>query len=134
MVFSLYTAARNSFLKGEIDWEDDTIKVALIDAADYTVALAEDVVLDDVPSAAIVATETLANTAVVDGAADADNVTFSAVSGDSVEGVLIYQDTGDSSTSRLIVYGSGFTGLPFTPNGGAITITFPNDAVRIFQI
>ena len=59
--------------------------------------------------------------------------TFSAVTGNSVEALVLYVDTGSASTSRLVAYiDSGVTGLPVTPNGGDITITW--NASGIFQL
>ena len=65
--------------------------------------------------------------------ADGDNVTFTAVSGASVEALVIYIDTGNTATSRLVAYiDTGVTGLPVTPNGGDISITW--NASGIFQL
>jgi hypothetical protein len=49
----------------------------------------------------------LATKTVVNGVADADDVTFTAVSGASVEAVAIIQDTGTPSTSRMAVLITG---------------------------
>lgn len=48
MANALYDKAREAFLKGDIDWLNDTIKVMLVDTADYTVDLASHDSLDDV--------------------------------------------------------------------------------------
>ena len=46
---------------------------------------------------------------------------------------MIYIDTGVAGTSRLIAYiDTGVTGLPVTPNGGDINITW--DAAGIFTL
>jgi hypothetical protein len=55
------------------------------------------------------------------------------VSGASVEALVIYIDTGVAGTSRLVAYiDTGVTGLPVTPNGGDITITW--NASGIFAL
>jgi DNA-binding helix-hairpin-helix protein with protein kinase domain len=54
MANALYDNAREAFLKGDIDWLNDTIKVVLVDADDYTVDLATHDYLNDVPGAAVV--------------------------------------------------------------------------------
>jgi len=113
------------------DLNDGTVKVALIDTSTYTYSAAHDF-LDDV-SGVVGTAQTIANTTVTSGLFDGDNVTFTSVSGNSVEALIIYIDTGSSATSRLVAYiDTGQTGLPVTPNGGNITITW--DAAGIFQL
>lgn len=64
---------------------------------------------------------------------DAADVTFSAVSGNSVEALVIYKDTGTPSTSPLIAYiDTVSSGLPVTPNGGSISVTW--NASGIFAL
>lgn len=99
MANALYDTGRNAFLTGDVDWVADTIKVVLVDAADYTVNLGTHDFLDDVAAGARVATATLANKSASAGVADADDVTFTAVSGDISEALVIYKDTGNEATS-----------------------------------
>ncbi len=124
---ALLTAGTN------VDIDDGTVKCVLVDLADYTYNAAHDF-LDDVPSGARIGTpQTIANTTVTNGLFDGDNVTFSAVTGDPCEAIVIYIDTGSESTSRLVAYfDTSVTGLPVTPNGGDITITW--NASGIFQL
>jgi hypothetical protein len=64
---------------------------------------------------------------------DADDVLFTAVTGNSVEALVIYIDTGNNQTSPLVAYiDTLVTGLPVTPNGGNITITW--NASGIFTL
>lgn len=107
----------------DIDVDDGTLKVALIDTGAYTYSAAHDF-YDDL--AGVVGTpQTIANTTVVDGLLDGDDVTFSAVSGNTVEALVIFIDTGNVATSRLVAYlDTGYTGLPVTPNGGDIAINW----------
>lgn len=130
---ALYDYGREGFLAGDIDWDGDDIKVLLVDTGTYTVDLATDQHHDDVSG--IVATSgNLASKTVTDGVADAADVTFSSVSGSSVEAIVIYQDSGVSSTSRLIAYIDTGTGLPVTPNGGDITVQWSDGANKIFKL
>jgi len=71
---------------------------------------------------------------VVNGTFDGDDVTFTAVSGSSVEALVIYRkNTGANTTWRLVLYeDTSVTGLPVTPNGGNIVITW--NASGIFTI
>jgi len=132
---AIYDKGREGFLAGEIDWDTDVIKAVLIDAADYTVNLATHQFLSDIPPAARVATSApLTGKTVADGVADADDLTFPAVSGDPGEALVLYQDTGTAGTSRLIAYIDTAAGLPVTPNGGNINVAWDNGANRIFKL
>jgi hypothetical protein len=109
------------------------VKVALIDTADEAYNAADEF-LSDVTGAGIVGTaQTIANTTVASGLFDGDDVTFTAVSGDPCEALLIYIDTGNAATSRLVAFiDTGVTNLPVTPNGGNIAIAW--NASGIFQL
>jgi hypothetical protein len=135
MANALYDYGREGFLDGSLDWDTQDFRVILVDTDDYTANLATDQHLDDVPSAARVATSgALASKTVTDGVADAADVTFTSVSGDQSEALVIYQHTGTESTSRLVAYIDSATGLPVTPNGGDITVTWDNGANKIFKL
>lgn len=99
-----------------------TVKITLIDTGTYTYAAAHD--FEDDLSGVIDTAETLATKAFgTDGSFDSDDPTWTAVTGADVEAIVIYIDTGTPATSRLIAYiDTGQTGLPFTPNGGDVTI------------
>jgi len=134
MANALYDSGRNAFLKGEIDWENDTIMVALIDTDDYTFSASHEF-LDDVGGSAIVATAALSGMTAVAGVADANNVTFTSVSGDQSEAVIIYKDTSDPETSPLIAYiDTAASGLPVSPNGGDITVQWSDGSNKIFKL
>jgi hypothetical protein len=132
---ALYDKGRQGFLDGSIDWDTNTIKAILVDTGAYAVNLATHDNLDDVPSGARIATSAaLVSPTVTDGVADANDVVFTAVSGASVEAIILYKDTGTESTSRLIAYIDTGTGLPVTPNGGDITISWDNGSNKIFKL
>jgi hypothetical protein len=127
MANALYDLGRESFLKGEISWNTDNIKTVLVDTATYTVNLATDQFLSDIPVGERVATSANLGTKTTSaGAADAADVTYTAVTGDISEALVIYQDSGVATTSRLIAYIDSATGLPVTPNGEDITIQWPS--------
>lgn len=133
---ALYDAGRQGFLDGSIDWDTNDVRAILIDTGDYTVNLAAHDNLDDVPGAARVAVSAaLTSKTVTAGVADAADTTFTGVTGDSIEAIVIYQHTGTESTSRLICYiDTASSGLPVTPNGGDITIQWDNGANKIFKL
>ena len=132
---ALFDTGRAAFLSADVDWLADNIKVTLIDVADYTVNLATHDFYDDVAAAGKVATSgNLASKTATAGVADAADVTFTAVTGDPCEALVIWKDTGTAATSQLIAYIDTATGLPVTPNGGNITVTWDNGANKIFKL
>lgn len=125
MANTLYDAARQRFLEAQINWMTDTVKVILVDTGAYTPQTSIHQYLADIPvSARIAGPVTLTAKATTGGAADAADVTFTSVSGTSIEAIIIYIDTGTEATSPLIAYIDTATGLPITPNGGDIIITW----------
>lgn len=132
---NLYTKAKDAFLTKKIDWLTDDIKVVLVDNDDYTVNLTTHEFLSDIPAAARVATSAnLTGKTVSGGAVDADDVQFTTVTGHQSESLVIYQDTGSAATSRLIAYLNTGTGLPITPVGGNIVVTWDNGTNKIFKL
>jgi len=135
MANALYDWGRRGFLDGSIDWDTDTIKAVLVDVADYTVDLVNHDFLSDIPVAGRVSTSPpFTAKTVVGGVADAADITFTAVSGDSVEALVIYKDTGDAGTSRLIAYIDTAGGLPFTPDGSDVDVQWDSGANKIFKL
>ena len=131
----LYAGARQAFLDGDIDWTLDTIYAYLIDAADYTVDLANHDFLNEVPAPARVAGPvTLSGKTSVNGVAGASAWTHSGVSGDPIEAVLLVRWSGAEGTSRLVAYIDSGTGLPITPNGAGITITPDTGPNKLFKL
>lgn len=71
---------------------------------------------------------------VAEGTFDGDNVTYTAVTGNSVEALVGYRkNSGANTTWRLVFFlDTSVTGLPVTPNGGDITVTW--NASGIFAL
>jgi hypothetical protein len=135
MANALYGKGRQKFLDGDIDWTNDNIKVVLVDTADYTVSIDSHEFLSDVASGGRVATSNnIGSKTSTLGVADAGDVTFTAVTGDQSEALVIYKDTGSAATSPLIAYIDTATGLPVTPNGADITVTWDNGSNKIFKL
>lgn len=133
MANGFYTAALEGFLAGNIDYDANAIKVTLVDAADYTRNLSTHDFYDDVTAGGRVATSSnFASKTTTGGTADAADITFSSVTGDVSEELIIWVDTGVESTSRLICNFDTVTGLPVTPNGGNINVTW--NASGIFRL
>ncbi len=135
MANALYDKGRQKFLEGGIAWLTDNIKAILVDTALYTVDLALDDFLDDVPAGARVQlSANLVGKTAVDGVADATDEVFGSVTGATVEAIVVYRDSGAEGTSELIAYIDTATGLPVTPNGGDITVQWDAGVDRIFKL
>lgn len=130
MANAMYTQGKANFLAGNLDWDADTIKTTLCDAADYTKNLSTDDFYNDVTAGGRVATSSaMGSKTTTNGVADAADVTFSAVSGDVSEELVVWMDTTVESTSPLICNFDTATGLPVTPNGGDITVTWSGSGI-----
>jgi hypothetical protein len=109
--------------------------VALVDTGTYTYSAAHDFYND---LSGVVGTDQRITTPTVGSVSaatfDGDNVTFTAVSGASVEALVYYRkNSGANTTWRLVMYqDTSVTGLPVTPNGGDIAISF--NASGIFTL
>jgi hypothetical protein len=133
MANALYPKAKEAFLAADIDMQVDTIKIALVDTGEYSYDNAHQY-RSDISNNAVISTATLANKTVVSGVFDADDATFTSVSGANCEALIIFQDTGNQATSRLIAYIDSATGLPILPNGGDITVAFSSGSSKIFSL
>lgn len=135
MANTLFDKARQRFLEAQINWDTDTIKCLLVDTAAWTPNPTTHEFLADVSlSARIAGPVTLTSKSTLGGAADAADVTFTAVSGPSIEAIIVYKDTGTEASSPLIAVIDTATGLPITPNGGDIIITWDNGSNKIFKV
>ena len=135
MANTLYDYCRQRFLEAQINWMTDTIKVILVSTSAYTPQTAVHQYLADIPvSARIAGPVTLTAKATTGGAADASDCTFTSVSGATINAIVIYKDTGTEATSPLIAYIDTATGLPITPNGGDIIVTWDNGVNKIFRV
>ena len=109
-----------------------TVKVALVDTGVYTYS-STDQFWTAVSSASVGTPQTIGSKTFTNGVFDGADVTFTTVTGSSVEAIVIWIDTGTAGTSPLVAYiDTSVTGLPVTPNGGDITITW--NASGIFAL
>jgi hypothetical protein len=133
MANAIYPKFKEQALQAGVNLSSGDIKAVLVDLADYTYSAAHEF-LSDVALAGRVATSpNLASKTLTNGLFDAADVSFTAVTGDQSEALILYIDTGTAGTSRLIAFfDTGVTGLPVTPNGGDINVTW--NASGIFQL
>lgn len=143
MANSFYNAFLNGILGSHatrVDLDADTIKMFLNDngAASGAPDAAADDFYDDTSAGLIGTAYTLAAKTIGSaGVGVFDNTTdpapaFTAVSGATVEALIFFKDTGTPSTSNLICWFDTATGLPLTPNGGDVNVTF--NASGIFKV
>lgn len=134
MANSLYDKGREKFASAQINWLTDDIRVVLVDTGAYTFSQTHEF-LSDVPVAArISSVVALSGKALVSGACDANDVTFPAVSGATIEAIVIYKGGGSDATSPLLAFFDTATGLPITPNTGDIIANWDNGVNRIFKL
>lgn len=135
MANALYDKARESFLKGEINFTSNNIKAMLADSALYTPNLATHQFLTDIPSGARVAiSANMASKTTAAGVADCADFSFTTVTGAVCAYVVFYQDTGSAATSRLICCEDTATNLPLTPNGADIDVVIDSGANKLFKL
>ena len=141
MANSLYDKGRQRFLEAQLNWITDDIKVVMVDTAVYTFAASHEFLSSVALESHVTAPTTLTSKTSSNGAADAQDVTFAAVNGPSIEALVIYKQvlgldgvTPDDAASILIAYIDTATGLPITPNGGDIIVTWDNGINKIFRL
>lgn len=122
MASAVYPKAKQELLKGNIDMEAGDVRAVLIDTGVYTYNAAHQFYSD---LSGIVGTESpvLGTKTFVDGVFDSANTTFTAVTGNTAEAVVLFLDTGNPAADNLIAYIDSGTGLPFTPNGSDLNTT-----------
>lgn len=134
MANALYTKGKEKILAAAINFVDDTIKVALVRNT-YPQDLTNDEFFSAIAAYVVGTPQTLASKTITNGVFDAADVTYTTVpAGSTLEGVVIYKDTGVAGTSALLAYIDNITGFPLATNGGDITIQWDNGAYRIFSL
>lgn len=137
MANAIYPTYKGSLLAGDANTAltgtgATGLFVALVDTGTYTYSAAHQFYSS---LSGIVGTDQeITTVTTTSGLIDGDNVTFTAVTGATVEALVLYRkNAGANTTWRLVAYiDTGQTGLPVTPNGGDITITW--NASGIVQI
>lgn len=120
----LYPAGKEGFLTTAMDLNEDDMRAVLIDLADYTYSSAHDY-YDDVPAAARVAVSGALGWLSVAPNFDTNDFSWTSVSGDPCEAVILFNYSGGADSARLLCayYDTGMAGIPVTPNGANINFT-----------
>jgi hypothetical protein len=119
MASVLFDKAREAYLTAALNFSSNDVRAILVDTGAYTFSAAHQYLTSVAGGARIAVSAALSSKTVTSGVADAADVTFTAVSGASIEAIILYRHTGTDSTSELIAY---WDGLSITPNGGDITV------------
>ena len=122
--YELTTYASGANVAGTGAWTSGGLAINLTDFDFY----------DDVSAGTVGTPGTLGSKTVTLGVFDAADVTFTAVTGDEFEAVIIYNDTGTPSTSDLIAFLDQSSSAAFTVTPSGIDITIQWSASGIFGI
>jgi hypothetical protein len=116
------------------DTTTDGVYCALIDLGTYTYDATDEFYSD---LTGIVSTPVRITSPTVGSVAEAvfdgADITFPSVTGNTVEALVIYRhNSGANTTWRLVCFiDTSVTGLPVTPNGGDITVTWNSSGILI---
>ena len=138
MANALYPKWKEALLQNSADSDLDGsgttgVYAALVDTVTYTYSAAHEFYSS---LSGIVGTpvEIGATKSYTNGVFDGGDVTLTAVTGATAEAIVLYvKNAGANTTWRLVAFlDTGVTGLPVTPNGGDINITW--NASGIFAL
>lgn len=121
MANAIYPKFKQHLLAGDIDLDLNTVTAYLMDAADYTYSSAHDL-LADLTVAGRVASVALSSVTYTSGTVDSADPTWTAVTGDVSEQIVLTVTNG-GSTYLMAFFDTSITGIPVTPNGGNIAVT-----------
>lgn len=122
----IYPKAKEGLISGgaNLNLSAGNVKAVLVDAADYTYSAAHQFLSDITGVGRVATSANLGTKTVANGVFDTADFSFTAVTGDQSEILVLYVDSGSAATSPLIAYyDTSITGIPVTPNGGDIAIT-----------
>ena len=135
MANAVYPIYKQNLLAGTAGYDldnntsTDGVYCELVDTGTYTYSAAHDF-RNDI-SGVVGTAQRISTPTVTNGVFDGDNLTYSSVTGSSVEAlVCARQNAGANTTWPLVVYlDTSITGLPVTPNGGDITVTWNGSGI-----
>lgn len=138
MANAIYPLFKQELMKGTADnllnsAEGATgVYCALVDTGTYTYSAAHQFYSS--LSGVVGTDQEITTKTQTNGTFDGTDLTYTAVTGASVEALVLYRkNAGANTTWPLIAYiDTGVTGLPVTPNGGNISITW--NASGIFTL
>lgn len=124
---ALYDTFKQRCIDGNaVNFTTAAMQAALVDGNDYTFSAAHDFLDDVAPAGAIVAeslSSALGTKTVTNGVFDSADGTWTSVTGDPAEEVVLYVEIGAQTADILIGNWDSGTGFPVTPNSGDINLT-----------
>jgi hypothetical protein len=133
----VYGKAKESFLKGEINLLNNSIKALIVHSSEYSVSQNVDQFVSNIPAAAIkYRSNPIQNKSITLGIFDADDLLIPDYPGPAFDTIVIYQDSSNDSSSRLLFYIDNAAGLPFTGSisTSPVTIVWDNGSNKIISI
>jgi hypothetical protein len=132
----VYNQAKQSILEGDIDVTNNTLKLLLVTSS-YSPDEDNDQFVNDISAPAIVhRSAALQNVTNIFGVLDAHDIIIADFPGTAFSSIIIYVDTGNDATSRLLAYIDESSGIPFAgvPSPTPITIVWNNGATKIIAL
>ena len=130
-----YDKGVEKFASAQCNWGTgtggDTIKAVGVDVADYTFSQSHEFLSDIAAGGRVCTSPAFTGKTLTAGTLDANDITFTAVTGDPFEAIVVYKDTGSAATSPLLLYIDTATGLPATPSGGDLDVTWSDGPGKI---
>ncbi len=137
MANAFYDLGRQAVIEGGIAFLSANMKITSIDETDDVPILATDEFLDAIGAGAReFQSGNLASKTTAAGVYDAANLApaFTGAAGDQFESITLYRDSGAAATSELLLNIDTASGLPLSPDGGNIDITWSDGGNRIAKI
>lgn len=138
MADTAYIHFKQELLSASYDLSSLAVKLMLVNIAGghYVPNFSTDQFLSAIASGdRIASTAALTSVSITNGIFNAANTVFSSVpAGPAAGAFVIYVDTGNPATSPLLWYMDSYSGLPVTPNGADINVSFPTGTNKIFAI
>lgn len=133
MTKNLYPKGAEKMLRGAINFEADTLKVALLSTS-YTYSTSHEF-FSDVAAHMVGTPKELTGKTAAGGIFDADDAEFGAIpAGSTIGAFVVFKSTGMESTSPLIEYSTEATGFPAATNGGTVTVPWSDSAAKIISL
>lgn len=119
----VYSKAKQSLLKGEINTNSSNYRVAFLNKNNYTPNALTDQYLSQIPENAIVGTSNnLSNITNINGVLDASDIDISH-DGTAFDSLVFYQVGSSNANSILLFYLDNSSGLPFEGSNSPLSIT-----------
>lgn len=133
MANAIYSKYKEALLDGanNVSLTNETVVVSLIDDEEITYNSSHQY-YSDLNANGVIASANLQSVTVTNGVMDAADVTFSAVANtaDPAEALLIWIDTGDEDTSRLVAWlDTNVSGLPIEFDNTTVDITWSGSGI-----